>query len=155
MPSQKFIEDRRRTYEAQVFVADKLMAARWKVKIVKDGYFPYYDIEAENPKDEHVFIEVKRDYVFKRSGNFCLEIDSLLTKAAPRGRSLYLAILVDDPKTDEKICYLCDLKTALKIAIEYPVKGAWGEHGEISALVPMSYLESRLRVFDQKLYKFI
>jgi hypothetical protein len=144
MPSAKFIEDRRRTYAAQEYVAEKLMGQGFDARIVPDGNFPYYDIEAKHPDGRWVFVEVKRDYGFKKSGNFCIEIDSLMTKAAPRGKDLLLAMVVDDP---DMLCYFCDLKSALKIAMDYPVKGAWGDHGEISALVPKKHLASHLKLY--------
>lgn len=119
------------------------MEKGFEVRIVADGYFPYYDIEAKHPDGRHFFVEVKRDEGFKESGNFYLELEALSHSGAPRGKPLLLAQVVDDPGM---VAYICDLKKAYKIALDWPIKKKAGEHGEEGAPVPKKYLASHLEL---------
>lgn len=130
--TEQFIRDRSRTHQAQAFVADRLRAQGFSVKVVKDGYFPDYDLLAEKSTPSGTILitgEVKRDYRYRDTGNLALELDAL-----NHSRADYLFFVIDEKQGLE--AWVCPLAEARALAEEYPVKRAVGEHGEVCSLVP-------------------
>jgi hypothetical protein len=74
LPTQQFLQARRRGKPAQEIVAAKLRDKGYTVQIVKDGYFP--DLVAQKG-DIRFTGEVKNDYRTSDTGNVCLEIQAL------------------------------------------------------------------------------
>ncbi len=93
--------------------------------MVKDGYFPDYDLVAEKGSVRFTG-EVKQDYRASDTGNVCLELQAL---AHSKASILFLL-------ADQKI-FMSPLQETLLYAQNWPRKRVTGEHGETSALVPL------------------
>jgi hypothetical protein len=76
MPTQQFLTDRKRGHPGQGAVALKLRDKGYEVQIVKDGYFPDYDILATKGNIRFTG-EVKMDYKASETGNVALELEAL------------------------------------------------------------------------------
>jgi hypothetical protein len=139
MSTQKFISDRKRGHLGQTYIAEKLRAQGYTVAVVKDGHFEDYDLVAYKPGIRFTG-EVKTDYRTAETGNLCLELQALRHSKA----SLLFYVIVDQGKVKEAL--FCPLQDALRLAESYPVKGTYGERGEVSSLVPLQYFISNINI---------
>lgn len=139
MPIHQFVIDRKRGHLGQLYVADKLRQQGYTVAVVKDGYFTQYDILARKGNIQFTG-EIKTCYRAAETNNVCLELQALRHSKA----SLLFYVIVDQGKVKEAL--FCPLQDALRLAESYPVKGAYGEHSELSALVPIDYFMSHITI---------
>jgi len=130
LPTQQFLQDRRRGKPAQEIVAAKLRDKGYTVQMVKDGYFPDYDLVAQKG-DIRFTGEVKNDYRASDTGNVCLEIQALSHSKAS------LLFLLADNKV-----FFSPLQETLSYAQNWPTQRVVGEHGEKAALVPLEAYRS-------------
>jgi hypothetical protein len=137
MPTQAFIRDRKRTHIGQDYVAGKLTEQGFDVRVVKDGFFPDYDIIALKP-GIRLTAEVKTGYQTIETWNLCLEIE-----APSHSKAAILFYVVMDGKKPVEALF-CPLRAALDLALAYPRKGPFGEHGEVSDLVQKNYFVSQI-----------
>ena len=130
MSTQQFLSDRRRGKVAQEIVAAKLRDKGYTVQIVKDGYFPDYDLIAEKGSIRFTG-EVKQDYRASDTGNICLEIPAL-----QHSKASILFLLAD-----QKV-FMSPLSETLSHAQNWPIQRVVGEHGERAALVALEAYKS-------------
>jgi hypothetical protein len=124
MPSQQFILDRQRGKQGQHYLAEMLRSWGEEVEEVEDGFFQDYDLRI---KRNGRTIEVKHDYKFSQTSNFCLELEALFHSKAD-----LLAIVTDNPRT----VYLTPLQPALTLGHSWPRKKKVGEFQLEAALIP-------------------
>lgn len=134
MPTHQFLSDRRRGKPAQEIVAAKLRDKGYTVQVVKDGYFPDYDLVAQKGSIRFTG-EVKQDYRASDTGNVCLELQAL---AHSKAAILFLL-------ADQKV-FMTPLQECLLFAQNWPIQRVVGEHGERAALVPLDAFKSQLFV---------
>jgi hypothetical protein len=125
MSTNQFLQDRRRGKVAQEVVAAKLRDKGYTVNLVKEGYFPDYDLVAQKGTIRFTG-EVKQDYRASDTGNVCLELQAL-----SHSKASILFLLAD-----QKV-FFSPLQETLSYAQNWPIQRVVGEHGERAALVPI------------------
>lgn len=135
MSSQAFIQAREKGREGQHYVAE--MFRHWGLTVyeVEDGMFPDFDLQVFGNDGTKRTVEVKHDFKFSETGNFCIELEALFHSKAD-----LLAIVTDNPRT----VYLVPLQQALAFAYSYPVKKKVGEFQLEAALIPKDTFISSL-----------
>jgi hypothetical protein len=135
MSSQQFLADRERGKSGQHYVAEMFRSWGLTVYEVEDGFFQDYDLQVFGKDDVPHTVEVKHDYKFSDTGNFCLELEALWHSKAE-----LLAIVTDNPRT----VYITPLQPALSFAHSYPRKKKVGEFSLEAALIPKQEFISKL-----------
>ncbi len=127
MSSQQFLADRERGKNGQHYVAEMFRSWGLVVSEIEDGMFPDWDIKVFGKDDVPHTVEVKHDYKFSETGNFCLELEALF-----HSRAELLAIVTDNPRT----VYIKPLQEVLSFARLWPRKKKVGEFHHEAAIVP-------------------
>jgi hypothetical protein len=124
MPSKQFLSDRRRGEKGQRIVAYVFRQNGFDVREVPRGMFRGYDLYVTG-KGMTFTVEVKTDFKSLETGNLCVEVSSLTNSTAG-----LLAIV------SGKTIYLADLKQALTLAGNYPIRSMGERNWARSALIP-------------------
>lgn len=127
MSSQQFLADRERGKNGQHYVAEMFRSWGLIVYETEDGMFPDWDLQVFGKDNVPHTVEVKHDYKFSETGNFCLELEALWHSKAE-----LLAIVTDNPRT----VYITHLQPALTLAHSWPRKKKVGEFQLEAALIP-------------------
>ena len=136
MLSKEFVTSRKVGKVAEYYVADLLEKRGYKTSVVPYGNHPAYDLTATKDR-EYYLVEVQWDKRAMGTGNLAIEIGKLQKSQAD--------LLVIVFGTDKPLgAWLTERSKTLSYAQNWPRKGAYGEHGEISAIIPQEVFTANI-----------